>query len=509
MKYTIDGRFIKKSIVEEFLSGGTQQIPPAFLQEGMISGGTQKLPGFGGGFTPPVATPPVATPPVATPPAATPPAGGIFGGGTTSTTPEKQTTISITSVHYGENCGTEINNGTSLEDIKSKCNGKNNCDYLINHNIIGDPSPGCAKDYKVNFKCGDEQQDRYAFEKKEASGKNINLTCTQQGPPVADPTDQEARELIHEINFIDIEKIEKSGKMGDHKMSIDIEAPIYTQFEKQEFFNILNRLKLISNDLKKNLELKLAGKPVTDLPKQIKEYKTVIKEMQTAFLNLFDIVMDLRKQYKELDTKTMSVEKLRETIANRKAWADLVKGEDKSLIVQRHKEYSEVLIYEEKNLELKESGKPEIDLPEHLYAKYGGGASISLENMRGGVEWRKKMIKQDEKKLIMYESKQYRLSGELNNKLLVYLMKNLELKEAGNPEIDVPEQIINDMYVNFRELEDYTKRGIPLPSDAVVPPKAVPPNPVAIYNAAIKGSGLDNTLILLIVFAVFFYKLRK
>jgi len=43
---------------------------------------------------------------------------------------------------------------------------------LINHNIIGDPSPGCAKDYKVNFKCGDEQQDRYAFEKKEASGKN-------------------------------------------------------------------------------------------------------------------------------------------------------------------------------------------------------------------------------------------------------------------------------------------------------------------------------------------------
>jgi len=37
----------------------------------------------------------------------------------------------------------------------------------------------------------------------------------------------------------------------------------------------------------------------------------------------------------------------------------------------------------------------------------------------------------------------------------------------------------------------------------------VPPNPVAIYNTAIKGSGLDNTLILLIVFAVFFYKLRK
>ncbi len=501
MKYTIDGRFIKKSIVEEFLSGGTQQIPPAFLQEGMISGGTQKLPGFGGGFTPPVATPPVATPP-----AATPPAGGIFGGGTTSTTPEKQTTISITSVHYGENCGTEINSGTSLEDIKSKCNGKNNCDYLINSNIIGDPSYGCAKDYKVNFKCGDEQQDRYAFEKKEASGKNINLTCTQQSPPAADPTTEEARELINSIKF-DIGRLDDENK----KMNIDIDFTIYTQLEKQEYLNILNRFKLISNDLIKNLELKLAGKPVTDLPKQIKEYNTLKEvELPIVFNKLLDILMVMRKQYKEFDTKTMSVEKLREKIANQKAWSDLVKGEDKSLIVQRHKEYSELVIHGEKNLELKEAGKPVIDLPEHLYVKYhvSGPHAESLDFMRLSLKNQKKTIKQDEKKLIMYESKQYRLSGELMNELLVYLVKNLELKEAGNPEIDIPKQKINDLFVNFRELEDYTKRGIPLQSEAAAE-AVVPPNPVAIYNTAIKGSGLDNTLILLIVFAVFFYKLRK
>jgi len=87
--------------------------------------------------------------------------------------------MKISSVYYGENCETEINNGTTLEDIKSKCDNKSNCDYLIDHNIIGDPSVGCQKDYKVNFKCGDEQQDRYAFQKKEASGQILNLTCAK------------------------------------------------------------------------------------------------------------------------------------------------------------------------------------------------------------------------------------------------------------------------------------------------------------------------------------------
>jgi|SaaInlStandDraft_6_1057023.scaffolds.fasta_scaffold03271_2 hypothetical protein len=335
-------------------------------------------------------------------------------------------------------------------------------------------------------------------------------STTQQSPPAeeaADPMDQEARELIHEINSIDLEKVEKSGKMGEAgKMSVDIEAPIYTQFEKQEFLNILNRLKLISNDLKKNLELKLAGKPVTDLPKQIKEYNTVLKEMQTAFLNLFDIVMNLRKQYEEFDTKTMSVEKLRENIAFVKEGIKfmpsyrlgVLPGEDKSLIVQRHKEYSELLIHREKNLELKEAGKPEIDLPNHLYIKYGQKSIDSI----------KKNIKNDERILRGYESKQYRLLEELMNEMVVYFMKNLELKEAGNPEIDIPKQKINDMGINERELEYYRKHGFPEVATTSAT-KAVPPNPVAIYNAAIKGSGLDNTLILLIVFAVFFYKLRK
>ena len=220
--------------------------------------------------------------------------------------------------------------------------------------------------------------------------------------------------------------------------------------------------------------------------------------------------MNLRKRYKEFDTKTMSVEKLRERIDELKTGIKTTKlfQEDKSLIVQRHKEYSELVIHGEKNLELKEAGKPVIDLPEHLYVKYhvSGPHAESLDFMRLELKNQKKKIEDDEKTLIMYESKQYRLVGELQDEILIYLMKNLELKEAGNPEIDVPEQIINDMYVNSRELDDYTKRGIPLQSEAEV---VVPPKAVAIYNTAIKGSGLDNTLILLIVFAVFFYKLRK
>jgi len=176
-------------------------------------------------------------------------------------TPEKQTTMSITSVHYGENCGTEINSGTSLEDIKSKCNGKNNCDYLINHNIIGDPSRGCAKDYKVNFKCGDEQQDRYAFEKKEASGKNINLTCGKPNnkwnycnyddPTVGFPRDCGKTEAVpYEWNAIN-----RVSAKSKYRFSIEVGPNVWqTVYQTPTFLVPFDDINIVSGQNKNELK---------------------------------------------------------------------------------------------------------------------------------------------------------------------------------------------------------------------------------------------------------------
>ena len=91
-----------------------------------------------------------------------------------SVVPEK---ISVKKVEYGKNCNVNDNPGKSLDDIKSKCDGKIKCDYNINHEIIGDPAEGCEKDYTAYFRCGNEIRDRDIFAKREASGKSITLTC--------------------------------------------------------------------------------------------------------------------------------------------------------------------------------------------------------------------------------------------------------------------------------------------------------------------------------------------
>ena len=172
--------------------------------------------------------------------------------------PEKQTTMKISSVHYGENCETEINNGTTLEDIKSKCDGKKNCDYLINHNIIGDPSRGCAKDYKVNFKCGEEQQDRYAFQKKEASGKNIFLTCGKpdnkwnycnyDDPTVGFPRDcGKTKAVPYQWNAIN-----RVSAKSKYRFSIEVGLNVWqTVYQTSEFLVPFDDINIVSGEAKK------------------------------------------------------------------------------------------------------------------------------------------------------------------------------------------------------------------------------------------------------------------
>lgn len=86
-------------------------------------------------------------------------------------------TISVTSATYGGNCKAPSGNVTA--HIANQCNGKDACDYPVHYTQIGDPVPGCSKDYMVNYSCSDGSK-RSANAPAEAGiGSVVKLNCSQ------------------------------------------------------------------------------------------------------------------------------------------------------------------------------------------------------------------------------------------------------------------------------------------------------------------------------------------
>ncbi len=94
--------------------------------------------------------------------------------------------IAVASGSYGLRCGALKGNVTL--QLSKACNGVRSCSYEIDHQVIGDPFPGCAKDYLAEWSCID---DTSLLPSKmvpaEASGKVIKLECGRvrvpRGPP--------------------------------------------------------------------------------------------------------------------------------------------------------------------------------------------------------------------------------------------------------------------------------------------------------------------------------------
>lgn len=59
--------------------------------------------------------------------------------------------LRIESATYGANCGAPAGNQTAT--LVGACNGRLQCDYVVDYMVIGDPAPGCAKDYRVTYQC--------------------------------------------------------------------------------------------------------------------------------------------------------------------------------------------------------------------------------------------------------------------------------------------------------------------------------------------------------------------
>jgi hypothetical protein len=83
-------------------------------------------------------------------------------------------TISVTSATYGAIC--KVPKGNFTSPLQSACNGKSTCQYTVQFAPVGDPAPGCAKDFAVEWTCGSGGSRTIALI-AEAIGSRISLTC--------------------------------------------------------------------------------------------------------------------------------------------------------------------------------------------------------------------------------------------------------------------------------------------------------------------------------------------
>jgi hypothetical protein len=84
--------------------------------------------------------------------------------------------ITILEASYGSSCTKKTGNVT---DYTAKaCNGKQACSMPINVNLLGDPSPGCGKDFAVTYQCG-QNKSRGLIIPPESNGKTLTLDCTK------------------------------------------------------------------------------------------------------------------------------------------------------------------------------------------------------------------------------------------------------------------------------------------------------------------------------------------
>lgn len=93
-----------------------------------------------------------------------------YGGGTS---------IRVLGASYGNNCAGNVSTNVT-NDLARQCQGRDYCVYRIDVRQIGDPRPGCAKEFQARYVCRDGGNQRYASASPEASGQSVVLDCRRQ-----------------------------------------------------------------------------------------------------------------------------------------------------------------------------------------------------------------------------------------------------------------------------------------------------------------------------------------
>jgi hypothetical protein len=95
--------------------------------------------------------------------------------------PPSVTGIQVQFATYGQNCGAPFGNETNA--MVAACDGRAACDYAIDDTKIGDPAPGCSKDFSVNFTCPGGVGGGTVSVPANATGQTINLRCAPPCQP--------------------------------------------------------------------------------------------------------------------------------------------------------------------------------------------------------------------------------------------------------------------------------------------------------------------------------------
>ena len=85
--------------------------------------------------------------------------------------------IKIEEATYGENCSNGVKLGNATQYASKACNGRAQCNILISVQELGDPAPGCGKDFSLRLRCNQQPLIRKMRINGEANGKTIHVDC--------------------------------------------------------------------------------------------------------------------------------------------------------------------------------------------------------------------------------------------------------------------------------------------------------------------------------------------
>jgi hypothetical protein len=85
--------------------------------------------------------------------------------------------IKVIAATYGGNCGAPFGNVTN--HLAEVCEGRATCEYVIDFRVLGDPAPGCSKDYRAEWECGGRDPERSVVSAgpEAGGGTRIVLRC--------------------------------------------------------------------------------------------------------------------------------------------------------------------------------------------------------------------------------------------------------------------------------------------------------------------------------------------
>jgi len=85
--------------------------------------------------------------------------------------------IKIEEATYGANCPNGVKLGNATQYSAKACDGYARCNILISVQEIGDPAPGCGKDFSVRLKCNQQEPARRMHINGEANGSTVHVDC--------------------------------------------------------------------------------------------------------------------------------------------------------------------------------------------------------------------------------------------------------------------------------------------------------------------------------------------